>query len=73
MPKFAFIPKRPMQDIQCLPRGIYCRYMDCTARESLGTNSLVASAPYKKMTLFLALKAETGILNFKHPGPFKLT
>ncbi len=39
-------------------QGAY-RYMDCTARESLGTNILLTSAPLKTDAPLLTLIAET--------------
>jgi hypothetical protein len=38
--------------------------VDCTARESLGTNSLVAGAPSKQTPPFLTVYAENGFFKF---------
>jgi hypothetical protein len=53
-------------------QGAY-RYMDCTARESLGAKILLTSAPSKQTAPFLTLNAETYFLPCNEPGPFKLT
>jgi hypothetical protein len=45
--------------------------MDCAVRERL--DFLKASATSKQTPSFFTLNAETVFLQFKEPGPFKLT
>ncbi len=53
--------------------GRYHWYKDCTVRESLGCNFFVYCASPQQTPPFLSLNAETGFLQFKLLGPFKLT
>ncbi len=64
---------RPLWVHRC--RGVRGRIgtVYCAARERLDIGFLNASAPSKQTPSFLTLNAETGFLQFKEPGPFKLT
>ncbi len=52
--------------------GVVLVHMDCTARESLGTNFLVESGSSKQTPSYLNINAETDFSKFKEPRPFEL-
>ncbi len=71
--KFQILKKIRFLWVQMRRRQGAYRYIDCTARDSLGTNFLEACAPSKQTPPFLTLSPGIDFLKFKEPGPFKLT